>query len=113
MGEQEDATVRQIDPGARRVGDEPFPQRAGRIAEMITVVEGCPIPPVVARHARHAHQLGHAIDVEQRHEQRVGEGVSDGRLPPVPQRADKQPRVDHQSTPSADATLTAELNPSS
>ena len=83
------------------------------IAEMIAIVEAGPVPAVVARHRRHAHQLRHAIDVEQRHEQRIGEGVRDGREPPMAQRADEESRVDHHSTPSAPATLSAEFKPSS
>ena len=103
--------VRQLDPVARRVDGEPFPERAARIAEMIAIVEARPVPAVVARQPRHAHQLRHAIDVEQRHEQRIREGVRDGREPPMAQRADEQSRVDHHSTPSARATLSAECQP--
>ncbi len=80
---------------------------------MIAIVEAGPVPAVVARHGRHAHQLGHAIDVEQHHEQRIREGVRDGREPPMTQRADEESRVDHHSTPSARATLSADCSPSS
>ena len=100
-------------PWRARVEREPLPERARRIAEVIAVVEARPVPAVVARQPRHAHQLRQAIDVEQRHEQRIGEGVRDRREPPMAQRADEQPRVDHHSTPSAPATLSAEFNPSS
>ena len=86
-------------PVARRVEREPLPQRSSRIAEMIAIVEAGPVPAVVARHRRHAHQLRHAIDVEQRHEQRIRERVRDGREPPMAQRADEESRVDHHSTP--------------
>ena len=55
----------------------------------------------------------HAIDVEQRHEQRIRERVRDRSEPPMAQRADEQPRVDHHSTPSARETLSADCNPSS
>ena len=98
---------------ARGVDGKPFSERAVRIAEMIAVVEARPVPPVVAGEPRLAHQLRHAIDVDERHEQREGERVRDGREPPVTQRADEEPRVDHHSTPSARATLTADVNPSS
>jgi hypothetical protein len=111
--QQEDAAGWHRDPVARRIGFEPVPERTARIAEMIPIVEARPVPAVVARYRRHAHQLRHAIDVEQRHEQRVREGVRDGREPPMAQGADEESRVDHHSTPSARATLTAEFNPSS
>jgi hypothetical protein len=92
-------------PGAPH--DEPFPEGAAGLP-MIAIVEARPIPPIVAGQPRPAQQLRHAIDIEQRHEQRIREGVRDGREPPMTQRADEKSRVDHHSTPSARATLSAE-----
>ena len=64
-----------------------------------------------ARHTTRARAA--KVTPEQRHEQWIREGVRDGGEPPVTQRADEQSRLDHHSTPSVAATLSAECTPSS
>ncbi len=122
MGDEHDRTVGQRQPVLGGVERHTLPKGTRRVAEVIALVEARPVPAVVAREPRRPHELGEPIDVEQHHEQRVGELVGDGSKPTMAQPADVHPRgrslepgarSPHHLTPSAFATRKAERTPSS
>src|SRR5262249_37395959 len=114
MREEEDLAVGQCHSPASRVFRETDAQGLCGITEVIALAVRRPVPSIVGGERRNAHQLGKAIDVKKRHEDRIGEGMLARRKTAMPQLADVESGVHAQTfTPRARATRSAEFTPSS
>ena len=121
MREQENPPFGKDNAVFVRIPRYALPQSPRRITEVIPLLVGNPVPPVVSRQRRHPHQFRQPVDIEEDHEQRVSKLVTHRTKPAMTQRSRIDSRF-HQSaaslgssqaTPSFSATRIAEFKPSS
>src|SRR5579859_1835161 len=121
MSEQEDSSFRKDNAILLRIPGYAFAQRARRISEVVPLLVGNPVPPVVSRQRGYLHQFRHPVDIEEDHEQRVSKFMSDRTEPAMTQRSGIDSRFHQaaaspavsQATPIVSATRIAEFSPSS
>src|SRR5271165_4438782 len=121
MSEQEDSPFRNRNAVSLRIPRNSLAQRSRRISEVVPLLVGNPVPPVVSRQRRHLHHLRQAVDIEKNHEQRVSKIVTDRTEPAMTQRSEIDSRFHQaaaslaasQATPRVSATRIAEFIPSS